>query len=357
MSNNIEHVAVDLGYGFVKAIASTSGKRVIFPSLVGKGYDLGVAGMFGDKKNDISNIFISYDQEDYFVGTLAEKESRTVSRIFEQERFEHLYTKILLNTAIQIVTEGKMDQVNVSTGLPLDFYQAQRKEFQQSILGLQPLVEWKSGELKGETLRINVNQALVFPQGASAVFSALINHEGKFTYPHLMNIGNLIALIDIGFRTTDYIVVEMQEDSSFVPKVKLSGTIDEGAINLYQDIKQFYKRETGGADLNEFHMSRILKNGFITYKGKRINFNDAIESSKKSIATNISDRLKVVWVDEADLFDAIFLAGGGGILFEQFIQPHFDNRLEIISESQFANTIGYLRLGKRKFNLVRSYVE
>lgn len=348
MSNIIEHVSVDLGYGFVKAISS-SGKRVVFPSLVGRGFNLSVAGMFGDKKNDISNIHILYDQEDYFVGDLAEKESRTVSRIFEQERFEHVYTKILLNTAIQLVTEGKVGQFNVSTGLPLDFYQAQRKEFQQSIIGLQPLVEWKSGELKGEKVKININDALVFPQGASAVFSALINHEGRFTYPHLMEAGNLIALIDIGFRTTDFIVVEIQEDSSFVPKVKLSGTIDEGVINLHQDIKQFYKSETGGADLNEFHMSRILKNGFVTYKGKRIDFSDFIESSKKSIATNISDRLKAVWVDEADLFDAIFLAGGGGKLFSQYIQPHFDGRIEVIQESQFANAIGYLRLGKIKF--------
>lgn len=352
MSNHTEHVAVDLGYGFVKAISSTSGKRIVFPSLVGRGHDLGVAGMFGERKDDVNNIHVQYDKNDYFVGELAEKESRTVSRIFEQERFGHLYTKILLNTAIQLVTEGKFDQINLSTGLPLDFYKAQRKEFQESVLGLQPMMKWKSGNLRGEELRININNAFVFPQGASAIFSALINHHGRFTYPHLMDMGNLIALIDIGFRTTDYIVVEMQEDSSFVPKVKLSGTIDDGVINLHQQIKEYYKEVTGGADLNESHMSRILRNGYVTYKGKRIDFHEMIESSRNSIATNISDRLKAVWVEEADLFDAIFLAGGGGKLFEDVIQPHFDNRLELIKESQFANTIGYLRLGKKMFDRV-----
>lgn len=352
MKSKIEHVAVDLGYGFVKAVSSNTGKRVVFPSLVGRGYDLGVAGMFGDKKNDISNIHVVCDGVDYFVGELAEKESRTVSRIFEQERFEHQYTKILLNTAIQLVTDGSVDQINLSTGLPLDFYKAQSKDFKKSVLGLQPLVEWKSGSLKDKTLRVNINDALVFPQGASAVFSALINHEGRFAYPHLMNAGNLIALIDIGFRTTDFVVVEMQEDSSFIPKVKLSGTIDDGVVNLHQQIKQSYKQETGGADLNEFHMSRILRNGYVTFRGKRVDFKGIIESSKESIATNIADRLKAVWVEEADLFDAIFLAGGGGNLFEESIQPHFANRLEVINESQFANAIGYLRLGKNKFDRV-----
>lgn len=102
---NTNFVAVDLGYGFVKAIFST-GKRVVFPSLVGKGHDRGLTIMFGEEKNDLLNIHVVYKGESYFVGELA-KESRSLSRIFERERFEHLYTHILLNTAVQLVTEGK----------------------------------------------------------------------------------------------------------------------------------------------------------------------------------------------------------------------------------------------------------
>lgn len=281
---------------------------------------------------------------------MAEKESRTVSRIFEQERFTHEYTKVLLNTAIQLVTKGKSDQVYVSTGLPLDFFNAQKDEFRQSIIGLQPLIEWKSGELKGQKLKTNIRDAIVLPQGASAMFSALINSEGRFTYPHLMVEGNMMALIDVGFRTTDYVVVEIQKDSSFTPNVRLSGTLDVGIVNLHEEIKQYYKRETGGADLNESHLSRILANQQITYKGRRISFREMIVESMNSIATNISDRLKATWVEEADLFDAIFIAGGGGKMLEPVLQPKFGNRLELIAENQFANVIGYLRLGNKFFS-------
>ncbi len=165
-----------------------------------------------------------------------------------------------------------------------------------------------------------------------------------------MNQGTLIGLVDIGFRTTDFVVVEIQENGSFVPKAKLSGTVDDGVNNLYRDIRQAYKTQTGGADLSEHYISRILKDEQLTYKGNKIDFSHIIQSSKKSIATNIVDRLKNVWAEESDLFDAIFLAGGGGELFEPFIQPHFDNRLLKITESQFANTIGYLRLGKSVFD-------
>ncbi|WP_062351306.1 hypothetical protein [Bacillus kwashiorkori] len=106
----------------------------------------------------------------------------------------------------------------------------------------------------------------------------------------------------------------MKPDHSFVP-------LDEGVVNLHQQIKQAYKQQIGGADLNEFHLSRILKNGFITYRGNRLDFANTIESSKQAIATIIADRMKSVWVEEVDFFDAIFLAGGGGIYLNLLSSP------------------------------------
>lgn len=341
------HVSVDLGYGYVKAISST-GQRVVFPSLVGQGYDRGLTNLFGETKNDLSNMQVEYEGESYFVGELA-NESRSLSRIFERERFDHLYTHILLNTAIQLVTEGQSGPVKVSTGLPLDFYASQAKEFQKSILGQQPAIRWESGLLAGRTEQIEIQDALVFPQGASAIFSALLNHDGRYAYPQFMHEGSLIGLIDIGFRTTDFVVVEIQKNGGFAPKAKLSGTVDEGVINLHRDVRQAYKTETGGADLKEYHLNRIMTQGYLPYKGKRLEFADIIEASKKSISMNIVDRLKNAWGEEADLFDAIFLAGGGGELFEPYVQKPFDNRLIKIRESQFANAIGYLRLGNSIF--------
>lgn len=341
------HVAVDLGYGFVKAISS-SGKRVVFPALVGKGYERNLTELFGESKNDLSNLQVSYQNENYFVGELA-NESRSLSRIFERERYSHVYTQILLNTAIQLVTEGDERPVKLSTGLPLDFYGSQAKDFKTSLVGNQPVLQWETGVLAGQQKQVEITDALVFPQGASAIFSALLNHDGNFSYPQFMHEGSMVGLIDIGFRTTDFVVVEIQKNGSFIPKTKLSGTIDEGVINLHRDIRQAFKKETGGADLKEMHLNRILNQGFLPYKGKKISFDETIEASKNSIALNIVDRLKNAWGEEVDVFDGIFLAGGGGELFEPYIQKPFDNRLLKIQESQFANTIGYLRLGNTIF--------
>lgn len=343
-------ISTDLGYGFIKVIAS-NGKRAFFPSVVGRGnvHGLDLSNTFGERPNDLDNIHLYINNENYYVGALAEKEAASTTRIFDRERFNNIHTKILLNTAIQLVSDS--DSIHLATGLPLDYYKSQSNHFRDSLIGTQPLTLWKSGPLAGQEIKININNALVFPQGATALFAALINHEGKFVYPHLMTEGNLIALIDIGYRTTDFIVVEIQADGSFAPISKLSGTVDEGVVNLHNGLHQAYKNQTGGSDLNQRYLKQILKNGYLLYRGKKIDFNDTIHSIKESIIANIADRLKSVWSNEVDLFGSIFLAGGGGVLFEPEIQTHFGNRLELIHESQFANAIGALRLAKATFNL------
>lgn len=344
----MEKVAVDLGYGFVKAISS-SGKRALFPSLVGKGFDRPLTDLFGSGESGLARMQVTCEGETYFIGELA-KEARSASRIFERERFSHMYTHLLLQTAIQAVTDESTTEVKIATGLPLDFYQAQAKDFQQSIVGKQMDLEWQSGPFAGRSRAVRMDEALVFPQGASAIFSALITHEGTFAYPSLMKEGSIVALVDIGFRTTDYVAVELQAGGAFTPIARLSGTVEEGIVNLHRDVRQAFKEKSGGSDVNEFFISRMLKEGEINYKGKTIDFTETIEKSKQSIASNIADRLKGVWAEESDLFEGIFLAGGGGEVFEQNLQPSFDHRLLLIKESQFANAIGFLRLGKALFS-------
>src|SRR5699024_848801 len=348
LNEQVEHIAVDVGYGYVKAISSLN-KRIIIPTLVGTAVENNLGNLF-QNENDMNHIHVNYNGEEYFIGELA-KESKKASRIFEQKRYEHDYFRLILNVVIQLMTEGRTSDVNLSTGLPLSFYKAQANEARESLMGLQPTIEWKSGTLAGKSITNNINNAVLFPQGASAIYTALSNREGKYNYPELMMDGTLIGLIDIGYRTTDFIVVEIKEDGSFAPRLGLSSTIDNiGVHSLMHEIKMHYKNETDGADLNEYHLARILKHGFIRYNGEKIEFTDFIEEKKASLSTNIAEQLKSFWSEESNLFDAIFLAGGGGEMLEETLQPYFNNRLQLIKESQFANAIGYYRYGNAFFN-------
>src|SRR5699024_2130741 len=233
MNENAVHVAVDVGYGYVKVLSEN--KRFTFPTLIGTGMKNNLGGLF-NKENNINNIHIESEGNNYFVGELA-KESNSPSRIFEQNRYEHDYFKLIINIAIQLVTNGESKDIYLSTGLPLSYYSTQAKKAKQSLLGLQPEITWHTGELSGKTIQNNIKDVIVFPQGASAIQTAIRDRKGKIIDNELMMPGSLIGLIDIGYRTTDFIVVDIKEDKSFMPRPSLSDTIEIGVHSLMQEVE------------------------------------------------------------------------------------------------------------------------
>ncbi|MGE7920689.1 hypothetical protein ACQKM9_17390 [Viridibacillus sp. NPDC093762] len=349
MSETVEYVSIDFGYGYLKAISST-GKRIIFPSLIGEGYESQLSneteGIGFGETADIDNMSIKVDNQIYLVGKSAEQSEGVTRNFTKEDRYNDKLTKILINVAIQLVSDGKSDKIYLFTGLPLDFYSTQAK-FANTFTGVQSTIEWLSGGLKGQKISNNIEKTLVFPQGASAIMAALINHEGKYTYPELMRKGNVLALIDIGFRTTDYIVVEVQKNGSIVPRMKQSGTHEKGIIDLRNALKTYFKGKTGGTELREYQLeNKALFGEPVRYKNEYIPFKDELERTKKSITKNIVDKLNQVWKGESDMFDKIFVAGGGGSDFINYLNPYFNGDLTKIEEYHFANAIGYLRLGK-----------
>lgn len=340
----VEIVSVDVGYGYVKTISS-SGKEVIFPSVVGSGRERGMANFLEEDKNrfDLSEIHIKLDNRHYYIGEMALKNSLDNTRVFDKERYNHEYSTILMNVAIQLVTDPDTEEVILFTGLPLGYYQDQHKAFKNRLLEKTPTIEWVSENKKR---KVNIKDVMVFPQGMSALWATLMNHEGKIIQKDLLREGNQIGIIDIGFRTTDVCVVEMREHGAFRILFPYSDTIDQGVVNLHENIKVAYQNKTGGSDLSENKINRILKQGSITYKGKKIDLSKELDEAFNNIANSINDRLQQLWKEESDTFDYIFVVGGGGLMFIDHLQEDFDNRLMSIVSSQFANAIGYYRIGK-----------
>lgn len=342
----IETVSVDVGYGFVKAISS-NGNKVIFPSVVGSGRERGMANFIAqsssDEKVDLSEIHIKIDGRHFYIGEMALLNSSDATRIFDRERYNHEYSKILMHVAIQLVTNPETEEVILFTGLPLDYYRTQHEQFKNKLLEDSPKIEWIAD---GKKRQVHIRHVGVFPQGMSAVWATLINHDGKTFKKDLMEEGNQLGIIDIGFRTTDICVVEMKDGGGFVPLLQFSETIDQGVYNLYENIKIAYQNKTGGSDLSENKITRILKRKSITYQGRKIDLTHEVEQAFQAVVNSIVDRINKLWKEEADTFDYIFVVGGGGLLFQNYLTKQFNNRLLSIVDSQFANAIGYYRIGK-----------
>lgn len=342
--NGIELVSVDVGYGYVKAISS-SGKEVIFPSVVGSGRDRTMANFLKEDKEklDLSELHIKLGERHYYVGEMALKNSLDGTRVFDKERYRHDYSMILLNVAIQLVTEENTDEVILFTGLPLGYYQNQHVSFKEKIMEESLLIEWVG---QNKLRKVNIKDAFVFPQGMSALWATFMNHEGRVIQKDILREGNQIGIIDIGFRTTDVCVVEMKEQGGFRVLFPYCETIDQGVVNLHENIKIAFQNKTGGTDLSENKINRILKRKSITYKGKKVDLSNEIDEALNNVSSSITDRLNKLWKEESDTFDYIFVVGGGSMLFVDHLQESFDNRLKTIVSSQFANAIGYHRIGK-----------
>lgn len=340
-------VAVDIGYGFVKAIGA-NGDRVIFPSYVGEAISRMGNNLFAnDGVNELENIEIVYNGQRKFVGELAVKES-IVTPTFDTDRKNDV-TNILLNIAIQLVHPSD-EPVYLVTGLPLDFYKEEAKSFQNYIEGEQKEIKWLTGSRQGETVQTKIQKALVFPQGAAAILAVLTNSEGRYTHPDMMFNGSLIAMIDIGFRTTDIIVVEVKENGSIVPVNRYSTTLNDlGMSTLRQAIINKYEETTGGKKISERFIQQALKGEQLSANGRKIDFKETLEQAKVTLAANIASGVKALWREDSELFSGIFLAGGGAIALEEEMQKAFNDSLIKTQESQYANTIGYLRYGKPIF--------
>lgn len=345
----LETVSVDVGYGYVKAISS-SGNKILFPSVVGSGRDRGLANFIEQTNKmidaDLSELHITIDGKHYYVGEMALRNSNDATRVFDRERYNHEYSKILMAVAIQLVTNPETTEVVLFTGLPLDYFRTQHEQFKNKLLEDMPTIEWVSGFKQNETKKVSVRNAGIFPQGMSAVWATLMNHDGKTFKKDLMEEGNQIGIIDIGFRTTDICVVEMKDGGGFRPLTQYSETVDQGVVNLYENIKIAYQNKTGGSDLSENKINRIIKRHSITYQGKKIDLSNEVDQAYRAVVNSIIDRINKLWKEEADTFDYIFVVGGGGSLFMDYLQSNFNNHLLSIVAGQYANAIGYYRIGK-----------
>ncbi|MHB8927062.1 MAG: ParM/StbA family protein, partial [Bacillota bacterium] len=117
-------VAVDLGYGFVKAV-SENGKRVMFPSVVAPdpgGKELAEA--LGSKPDYAVTVEHGGRAARYLVGESAATVRNGV-RAWEGDQTEHHNTAILYATAIALLNVGP-GPVDLACGLPLTAYGSQR---------------------------------------------------------------------------------------------------------------------------------------------------------------------------------------------------------------------------------------
>jgi len=331
-------VGLDLGYGYVKGVNEV-GRAVSFPSLVGEAYDRPLSGLFGaDVSGAAANLHLAVSdgegRRELFVGDLARREGRNVSFAFDEDKITHPNTKALLAAAGYLLFSQTPSPVHLVTGLPLEQYIHKRDEFRQMLGRLNFSVSHKDG---GGTRNISFAKATVFPQAAGAVYHAIWDDRQRY-----LTKGNYLGLVDIGFKTTDFIVFLVED--RLVLREDLSGTIPVGMAQVQTAADRMFTSRTG-SKLDVTELMWLAENERLVFKGREIDFSADIEGAKRELSRVIKDRLKVVWGNKLNFFHAVFSAGGGAVALEHLLSG-LHPTTTVVKDARFANARGFLKVAE-----------
>lgn len=327
-------IAVDLGYGFIKGL-NEEGEKILFPSVVGTAHSRELKNLFGPTSYDrLKNLHVYIREGDlegeFFVGELAQ-ESRARSYAFAANKIWHENTIVALATAAALLAGGK-EEILLVTGLPFQFYKSQRREFENFLKMFDAEVIFK-GE-KELPFRVRFARAAVFPQAAGAVYQAVAEH------PELKeSLGSVMAVVDIGYKTTDYIAVRI--GIPLQTHEQLSGTIELGTSYLHRAFAERFFQKTGSQVDAATAAHYVHSGGRFYYDGQEHDLGEFLASARREMARIIKDELIACWGDSYRQFRALFLAGGGALELADYFLREFP-MAHVVKESQLANARGFL---------------
>ena len=299
----IKTVSFDIGYSSVKA------KNILFPSVVGAGKKIRYSTGIG-ADNELDNLNVRVDGQEYFVGNLALTQSPNILFSLTKDRYDTKEAVVLLETILALLA-GKDEEVDVMTGLPLDYFNA-KDAFAKKLQGTHSIY------LNGELRTTHVRKAKVMPQPMGVFFDQLIGEYGGLQHPNLVN--ETIGIVDIGFGSTDIAYVK---NGVFVDHLSRSTDIAMNRVykmvrdNISQDL-EVYKEI--------YELEEIIRTNLIKIKGTQYTVQLLIEEAKKQTAQQLVSWVSTIWKDRGD-FDKIVIAGGGGAALFPTMQNTLDAEL------------------------------
>lgn len=321
-------VGVDIGYGFVKAVSS-EGKRVVFPSLAAPTSVDPLAGIFQDGiGHHVKVSSPTWGVTERLVGEAALRSLAAQGFVAQQEKPAGLHD-LLLFTATYLVGAGEGTELAV--GLPLAFYRTQREALRERLRLLKAWV----GVDGGEHRYITFQEVQVYPQGAGA----LLTLAGSLPR------SGLVGLVDVGTYTTDYLLFELREGFP-LPVAEACGSVEAGVHLVHRALAAEFERQTGAPLPVRMHQQVLEKaraGERIPFRGKDVDLTPAFVKARREAAETIAAHVLAAWGDRTNFFSLTAFAGGGALLFGEWLEKHFPRAVRV-PDPVFANALGYLMM-------------
>jgi len=332
-------LGIDIGFGFTKA---TNGKdTIIFKSIFGDAADIQFWADFGDD-TPTDHIHVTIDGKSYFIGDLAEQQSSVLHFTLDQEKLITQFVKILsLTVAGMFMKKGASINVpiNLVSGLPIGYFKENHERFNELLSG-HHTITYHASDGRETNKEIYINKVRMLPQPMGSILNLLMDDKGKIVNKDLA--GQKIGVVDIGFRTTDFIVMDRLR---YIDRG--SRTIDSGISKGFSIIANKL-REKAGVSVALYRLYRAAETGSIKMRGHGFAFSKVRDQVYSQLSAVIAGEIDRLWADDWDI-DTIILSGGGSRELAQYLQPLITGNVlpvDLSRDPRLNNVFGYFKYGR-----------
>ncbi|PSR21937.1 MAG: hypothetical protein C7B43_21015 [Sulfobacillus benefaciens] len=300
--------AIDVGHGYTKAL-SAHGGRVLFPSLICPPPPSVDLGEFGQAEE------ITIDGQPFWVGDAAR--GHAPPRWTRNKATDAETLRLIQVAAARL---GAVGPVNLATGLPLSWFGAQRKAFRDALRGRVSVIQ-----LPGQSpQRFWFSSVTILPQGLAAALARIVRpDQGAGDY--------LVA--DIGYRTTDYVVVHKTASRSVQADPTQAGSLEIGTHSVAATLASALEH-----DLHiPFTPTEVESASQVFANGEPVTLGDRRRAAAATVSRQLQDRLTEALDTTLPKLAGVVLCGGGAALFGAAFP-----QAAIPPDPQWANATAYL---------------
>lgn len=363
-------ISFDFGYGYIKAMDKDS--QVSFPT-----FHKEYKGTKVDQKLTTDYLVKVYAHDNlidkvgtsYAVGEFA-RLGNIRKEWSESQALNPKSVQIYMGTVLWVLSErnnykaaddGKV-YVNVSVGLPLDYYVTQKLPLEKMLKDFEIDIE-----IQNIRKKFVVDCSLVSQQGVGAFYDLVFNNDGsaknideltetvskckchskdKLDFnpgkvaEHIWRFG--VGISDVGYNSIDSIFVGKKNRNFVIIDEYAHSLMNQAMYKTYENAVASINRELD-LDLNPFELEEAVKENDNLLKRNK-NIIDATEYLKdayKVCAQDLQSQLERNWSEKLHNLGAMIFCGGGA----ESIAEYFDvDVVTLIQEdSSYANTRGYLK--------------
>lgn len=332
-------LGVDIGFGFTKA--TDGNETIVFKSLYGDATEIQFWVDFQDRS--LADYFhVTIDGKSYFVGDLAEQQSSAVSFTLDQERMISDFMKIFMLTVAGVLTGASSngdDPIRLVSGLPVSFFKQYHNRCRDMLKG-QHTVTYHSPDGSRMSKQFLIEDVALLPQPMGSILNLIMTADGAIADPELAR--QKIGVVDIGFRTTDYTIIDRLR---YVERS--SRTMDTGIAKAFSVIANKL-RDNSGVNVELYRLYRAVEAGTIKMRGQGFNVTKIRDQVYGQLAGAIAGDLDRLWSNDWDV-DQILLTGGGATALASHIQPMIAGNIKPVrpeSDARLNNVKGYLKYGR-----------